>query len=261
MNKYLQFDDLQDFWAYSFRESNARIKSSRKTKSDWYGNVSWEEAKTLAVCGWFEGLEEISKVKVELSEMITSKIEKQFPEYGIAGGILDVATFLTSDPEYFLVKAPVEFEQSGKIIKIVCSVSFSSAIESSVIIQRGIMICALVDALEMSGYRCEIFVNGTFYYSKAKLEIEVCLKKASQSLSMIEAAFCLAHPAMWRRMMFSVAELEGWSDFAHAYGKPGRATNTGDLYINEIFSKEVPNAKAVEWVIEQLKTFGIKIIK
>ena len=52
-------------------------------------------------------------------------------------------------------------------------------------------------------------------------------KKAQQSLNIVELAFCLAHPAMLRRFMFSVAELEGWADYAHAYGIPDEATDKG----------------------------------
>ena len=54
MNKYLKFEDLHDFWNFSFRDSNSYNKSSRAYKSYWYGNVSWEEAKTLAISGWIE---------------------------------------------------------------------------------------------------------------------------------------------------------------------------------------------------------------
>lgn len=73
-------------------------------------------------------------------------------------------------------------------------------------------------------------------------------------------AFCLAHPAMLRRFMFSVAELEGWADYAHAYGIPDEATDKGDLYIDEIYSYIVPNSQAINWVTEKLKKLGVQII-
>jgi len=46
---------------------------------------------------------------------------------------------------------------------------------------------------------------------------------------MSDLAFCLAHPAMLRRIMFSVAELEGWSDFVYNYGYPAEASDKGDI--------------------------------
>ena len=33
MNKYLKFEDLHDFWNFSFRDSNSYNKSSRAYKS------------------------------------------------------------------------------------------------------------------------------------------------------------------------------------------------------------------------------------
>ena len=262
MNKYLKFEDLHDFWNFSFRDSNSYNKSSRAYKSDWYGNVSWEEAKTLAISGWIEGLNEIKKISVELSEIIANKIVRYEPEYGVGGGVVDVGAFLSNSPEYFMIKNPNEREQEGKIVKLVCSISFSAAIDSKVIIQRGAMVCALADAIEMSGFRCEIVVNDTSIYitRDRKLEIDVILKKAQQSLNITELAFCLAHPAMLRRFMFSIAELEGWADYAHAYGIPHEAKDKGDLYINEIYSYIVPNSQAINWVTEQLKKLGVQII-
>ena len=260
MNKYLKFEDLHDFWNFSFRDSNSYNKSSRAYKSDWYGNVSWEEAKTLAISGWIEGLNEIKKISVELSEIIANKIVRYEPEYGVGGGVVDVGAFLSNSPEYFMMKNSTEKEQEGKIITIVCSVSFSAAIDSKVIIQRGGIVCALADAIEMSGFRCEIIVNTTSFSKSRKFEVDVILKKAQQSLNITELAFCLAHPAMLRRFMFSVAELEGWADYAHAYGIPHEAKDKGDLYINEIYSYIVPNSQAINWVTEQLKKLGVQII-
>ena len=260
MNKYLKFEDLHDFWNFSFRDSNSYNKSSRAYKSDWYGNVSWEEAKTLAISGWIEGLNEIKKISVELSEIIANKIVRYEPEYGVGGGVVDVGAFLSNSPEYFMMKNSTEKEQEGKIITIVCSVSFSAAIDSKVIIQRGGIVCALADAIEMSGFRCEIIANRTSFSESGKFEIDVILKKAQQSLNITELAFCLAHPAMLRRFMFSIAELEGWADYAHAYGIPHEATDKGDLYINEIYSYIVPNSQAINWVTEQLKKLGVQII-
>ena len=259
MKKYIKFNDLQEFWDCSFKESNSYNKSSRDASSAWNGGMSWIEAKNMANSGWLEGMNEIKKISVELSEVVSSKIERWIPEYAFAGNIIDVGMFLSSSPEYFITKTPTEQQVSGKIVSIVCSISFSAAIKSEVIIQRGAMICALVDALEMSGYRCEIIINETSTSFNGKFEIDLCLKKGHQSLNIAELAFCLAHPSMLRRFMFSVAELYDWADFAYAYGTPYKATAQGDLYIDEIYSAVVPNSKAIDWIISQLNNQGVQI--
>ncbi len=76
---------------------------------------------------------------------------------------------------------------------------------------------------------------------------------ATQSLSMIELVFCLAHPAMFRRMVFSLAEQEGWSDFAPGYGYPARASNRGDLYIEELLGGVVNINQSINWLIHQIE--------
>jgi hypothetical protein len=76
---------------------------------------------------------------------------------------------------------------------------------------------------------------------------------------MTDLAFCLAHPAMLRKIMFSVAEIEGWADFAHCYGCPAEATDKGDIYIREVFSKTATNDQAISWTLDELAKFGINL--
>ena len=78
-------------------------------------------------------------------------------------------------------------------------------------------------------------------------------------MDMSDLAFCLAHPAMLRRFMFSAMELNDWSDTFPHYGYPAEGTEKGDLYVREIFSGEVPDEQAVGWVLDQMKAFGVDI--
>jgi len=178
---------------------------------------------------------------------------------------------LINDPECFITKEHDENDQQGKIITIVCSIGFSAAISPETIIQRGAMVCVLIDAIEYAGYRAEVICNKATSNSSflrdgsnkdnGWLEVDVTIKKANQPLNRIELAFCLAHPAMLRKLMFSVAEIEGWSDFAYCYGYSSKATNKGDIYIEEVFSGVVSDDKAINWIIRELQKLGITIEK
>lgn len=271
INKHIIYEDLHDFWLYALRESDAYEKSSRGYSREWNGNVSWLEAKKLALQGWQDGLEQVKKYQTEITPQITEKVIRPSQIYDVAGYNVDVGRYLSNDPECFVSREFVVNNSPGRVFTLVCSISFSAAIEPETIIQRGAIICALVDAIEYAGHRVEIICNwAVSKYSNEKyrtgktkengwLEVDTTIKKANQPLEMIELAFCLAHPAMLRRIMFSVAEIEGWSDFAYAYGYPAEATTKGDLYIQEIFSGTVPNKKAINWVLEQLKKLNIEI--
>lgn len=269
MNKHLIFEGLHEFWQYSFRESNAYNKESRTYANDWGGGLDWNESKRVALMGWQNGLIEIDKFQARVNELITSKIVRHKPVYAVAGNYIDIGNYLSNDPECFITKEYDENNHKGKIITIVCSISFSSDISPETIIQRGAMVCALIDAIEYAGYRAEVICNETSSkYSSNRdgnnkecgwFEVDVTIKKANQPLNQIELAFCLAHPAMLRRVMFSVAEIEGWSDYTSNYGYPAKATNKGDIYIEEVFTGVVSDNKAIHWIVTELQKLGIAI--
>ena len=273
INKELYFDDLQTFWDYAMRESRASRKDSRTSSNLNCGGVSWDEAKRLALKGWQEGLNEIHKYVADMSPIIAEHVFRPYPFNAVNGFAVDVGAFLSNNPECFFNRIYEETKTPGKVIKLVCSVSFSWSISPQVIIQRGAMICALIDAIEYAGNRVEVVCNDSSCFfdtensrkglekNRGWFEISVVVKKSEQPLNMSTLAFCLAHPAMLRRIMFSAAELEGWSDYSPGYGYPATATDKGDLYIEEIFSGTTPNDKAIEWVFSKLSELGIKIEK
>jgi hypothetical protein len=272
INKALVFEDLASFWKYAMMESTAYKKSSRENYNlEWSGGLTWEQAKNMAKRGWPEGLEEVEKYKAQITPIIAEKVLRPQQIFAISGYFVDVGSFLANEPECFITREFEERNYPGRIYKLVCSIAFSAAIKPEAIIQRGAMVCALVDAIEYAGNRVEVICNhacSSSDSSEARIgkrktdgwfEVSVTIKKASQPLELSDLAFCLAHPAMLRRIMFSVAELNGWSDFAHNYGYPAEATDKGDLYIREVFSGVVPDEEAISWVLKELEQLGVNI--
>jgi len=272
INKQLNFEDLNEFWKYSLQDSQAWEKSSRDNFNlKWSGGLTWEQAKQMAVSGWREGMREIDKYIAKIVPIVTEKVLRPRQIYSVAGYNVDVGSFLANNPECFLSREYEERNYPGQIYKVVASISFSAAITPETIIQRGAMICALIDAIEFAGHRVEVICNwavsaGSYENDRQGknkergwLEANVNVKKTSQPLEMSDLAFCLAHPAMLRRIMFSVAELEGWSDFASAYGYPAEASDKGDIYIKEIYSETVSDEEAIKWVLSELEKLGIDI--
>lgn len=272
INKEIYFEDLNQFWQYAMQETNAYIKRSRDNYDlKWSGGLTWEQAKAMAISGWRDGMIEIEKYRAKILPIIAEKVLRPKQIQSIAGYCVDVGSFLANEPECFITREYEERNYPGQIYKVVCSISFSAAITPETIIQRGAMICALIDAIEYAGHRAEVVCNDAMsvdhseesrkgkYKNQGWMEISVIVKKTSQPLEMTDLAFCLAHPAMLRRIMFSVAEIEGWSDFMSNYGYPAEATEKGDIYLREIFSSTVPDDKAIDWVLEELTKLGINI--
>jgi len=272
INKQLYFEDLSEFWKYSLQDSQARTKSSRDDdKLQWSGGLTWEQAKQMAVSGWREGMQEIDRYRAKIVPIVTEKVLRPKQIYSVVGYNVDVGSFMANEPECFLSREYEERNYPGQIYKIVASISFSWDIKPETIIQRGAMICALIDAIEFAGHRAEVICNwavsaGSYdndgqgkNKERGWFEVSATVKKVSQPLEMSDLAFCLAHPAMLRKIMFSAAELEGWSDFASNYGIPAEASDKGDIYIREINSGTVPDEKAIEWVLSELGKLGIDI--
>ena len=262
MINYLHFDNLQDFWDYSFQDSHARIRSSRRERrgDSWDKNLTWDEAKLLAQSGWVEGMKEIEKYRAILEPQITKHILRPIPESSCTGYVVDVGAYLSNNPECFITRGWEKKNYPGKLYTLVASCSFSCNVDSDTIIKRGALVCALVDALEYAGHRVEVICNETSTKYDSKNEIDVVVKQHEQPLDMTDLAFCLAHPAMLRRIMFSANELMGWSDYTEGtYGTPSEATNQGDLYINEIHSGKIVVEEAIRWLLDKLQTLGVDI--
>jgi hypothetical protein len=272
INKSLFFDNLSSFWEYSFRECHAYRRASRdNSELNWSGGLTWEQAKSLALSGWSEGAAEAERMRAQVFLKVADKVLRPKQVSAMAGYCVDVGSYLANQPECFIGREFDERNYPGRVYRVVASISFSAAISPEVIIQRGAMICAIVDAIEYAGHRVEVICNDANSANKGDsfrrgehkgagwFEVSVVLKKASQPLDMSDLAFCLAHPAMLRRIMFSVAEIIGWSDFVNHYGYPAEATDKGDIYIREVFSEAVSDEKAVEWTLKELERLGINL--
>ena len=261
---YAKYDDYSSFLDQAFKESHAKNRSSRNNYPDakeWYGGVSWEEACELARIGWIEGMKKIESYRAFISPMVTKTILKPVPINNIHGFTVDVGSFLSNMPDCFIDWDFEKRNYPGRLFTLVVSSSYSWRVSTDVIIQRGAMVCALVDALEFAGNRVEVICNETTTDGYYKDETDVVIKKHDQSLDMAQLAFCLAHPAMLRRIIFSINELSGWSDISSGYGSPSEATNKGDLYINEIHSGKMTDEQALDWLLEKLKAFGVDLIE
>jgi|GEM_PF-1841537 len=264
----LKFEDLSDFWKFAMEDSDSKAKHSRKVHNhDWAGCKTWEEAKKTALYGWKEGLQAIERFQAEIIPRVTERVMRREQKHDVAGYNVDVGSFLANQPEHFLSRELNMRNYPGKIYTIVCSLSFSEHILAQTIMQRGAMICALIDAIEYAGHRTEVVCNWVAHSKRrakrkkddARIEVDVVIKKVGQPLDMSELIFCLGHPSMLRRILFSLSEKLGWADFAHNYGSPGEATNQGDLYIKEIYGEAVGSDVAIDWVLGELEKLGVQV--
>lgn len=242
--------------------------SRERGSTNYFGTETFEEAVKLALGGWPEGVEKAKKLSGVVFERTTSLVKhpvfEQSEDFGI---MFDVATYVQGDPEYWVQMHDVveEAAHGVRILRLVYNVATTAGISADTIIARGATVAALVNLLEVGGYNVEVEVVDTAAYLDWRMEVQVAVKAADQYLDLNTLAFAMAHPAMLRRLSFSVQEgfpkdaLKGLR-IGETYGEPCPAINQGDLYISEASAKEMrwqdPDATQ-DWVLRQLRAQGV----
>ena len=261
-NYNLDFEDLYSFYRFAMTQSDSRTKISRKMYDlGWYGGVTWKEACQLATHGWEEGAMEVEKYRALLYENLVQYLPRQNIVNAVSGYAVDVGAYLSNSPECFYRREMNEPIANAPVVRIVVSLAFSASVRPEIITKRGAMICAMVDAIEQSGYSVEIIGNEAVTSRGKNSEINIILKQSTRALNVASLAFCLAHPAMLRRLLFSAEEKTGWADFAYEYGTPIDASEPGDIYFGAICTSVSPSIEDMtEDVLSMMKSIGIGLL-
>lgn len=262
-NYDLDFEDLYSFYRFAMTQSDSGEKSSRKMYDlGWYGGVTWKAACQLATHGWEEGAREVEKYRALLYENLVQYLPRQNIENAVSGYAVDVGAYLSNAPECFYRREMNEPIANAPVVRIVVSLAFSASVHPEIITKRGAMICAMADAIEQLGYNVEIIANESTASRGEKCEINIVLKQSTRALNVSCLAFCLAHPAMLRRLLFSAEEKNGWADFAYDYGVPIDSSDPGDIYFGAIRTSVSPSIEDMtKDVLSKMKDLGIKLVK
>ena len=113
------------------------------------------------------------------------------------GQDFDMGMAINGEPECWYDFAP---KDETKFCHIGVNLFYSCGVGHDVINMRGGAICAIVDALESIGYRCEItcVVAATDYDQYA---MSTVVKNFGDALDLDRLAFITTHPAMFRRVV------------------------------------------------------------
>ncbi len=103
-----------------------------------------------------------------------------------------------------LLTATFEPVVGKRVLKIVVNVGARQSVPADVIFTRGAAAVALVNALEQSSYRCELWIASLAQGRLGTAGVRVRVKKADEPASLDALAFCFASPALHRWLMFSI---------------------------------------------------------
>ena len=239
---------------------------------DWDLGADYAKATELADDGWPEGAELVRKnLSAITAGMVTAPgLASTFDE---EGALPDVARYLDSEPDYWVRPVPAPTKRPG--VRIVASVSASCGFGAEGMARRGCAIAILAEVLRMNGYSVSVEAQVAMFdcdsYPVPRnvnhvYAIEVMAPGEIMNINKI--AFALVHPAMFRRLGFSVREQHSTPDYTvpMGYGYPsGYPGDCGpdDIFIPSMVWGEDINKRIIDdpvgWIIEEAAKKGIVI--
>jgi len=238
-------------------------------------NITLDEAILLCRKGWREGVVEIEKLRAEIEKLVEGNIPVPTTRYRVTGpGAIHMGRFNQGRPDAFRHKVDSSITREShvpRILRVVINMSASGAVTHDTFIRRGAALAAAVNVLERRRIRCQIDVveaTTNKLANGATLENVVTVKLPEEATSPDKLAFMLGHPAMLRRIIFSVQEHEddatrkrfGIGLENGMYGLPGEASDQGEIYVGRILTPtEWSDALTMAWLRKTLSAQGIKL--
>lgn len=257
-----EFKSWADYVAKADQSKVSNFCSSTdRTRPDWHGTESFEQAKNMALNGWSGIRAEVDALVENIEHAIMPNLAPAFTSYfDVSGGMVDVGRFLDGEPECMVETKLVEMAKPGKVVTVLVQGFYSSASDEGEIKARGAAVVALIDAIEKMQHSTEIYVEYTLSERICHL---VKVKGAGESLDIDTLMFILAHPSAYRRISFGVQEGEpaglGCGP-SGSYGKPNDLTQgekVGASITLDTLRYDTPTMDSKEWIREQLVNVGL----
>lgn len=212
-----------------------RYHASDSNNYGFTGTHSMEEAMELLFHGWEDGAKQL-KNKLDAKVNVNNNGYRNKAFYDIAGFQCSVPRYLQGIPTNMINNKRVV--QKQKVVNITKDFGYSGATSTQTMMRESVKFLQAVDKLEKQGVRCNVFVSVVTRSGKSKgyIDIRVKVKDSSQRMNLKQLAFPLAHPSMFRRIVFALIErLEDCKLFGHGYGQCTNWEDVKHLYKGEYY--------------------------
>lgn len=277
----LTFDSLSDLIDTAERNRAVMAQAGRTayvmgSRPAWYGGVSnMDEAIALAR----EGLPAEGIEAAAIADDAVTSVEHEYDVpsfasyYDVTGSDVDVARYLSGEPENMIAYTMVDTPKVGRVVTIVVGIATLANTKAWQIAKRGRAIMALIFALEKLGLQVEVIGNALSNGVSGRRENHysirtvVTLKRAGEALDPAALMFALTHAAMFRAFVIPLRLLAGTESWRERSGfnSPGGHTVAGgdpsvfgDDVINLppiVSGKDVPDPEA--FVADHLRELGL----
>lgn len=211
------------------------------------GTHTMEEAMELLFHGWEDGTKQL-KSKLDAKVNVSNNGYRNKAFYDIAGFQCSVPRYLQGIPTNMINNKRVV--QKQRVVNITKDFGYSGATSTQTMMRESVKFLQAVDKLEKQGVRCNVFVSVVTISRKSKcyIDIRVKVKDSSQRMNLKQLAFPLAHPSMFRRIVFGLIErLEDCKDLGMEYGRctdweEVKCLYKGEYYVpRNVMEEEITN--------------------
>lgn len=203
---------------YEWTEYLAEAKRGHKEAEGRHGSDEWAggthaQAFKLAREGYHAAVVDAERLAHKVEDTVALDLfQTTFTSsYQVAGAEVDMGRFLSGEPECMIESEPIRISRQGRAVQLAVPVAMVNRIPEETVRRRGAAVLALVDVLSRAQHPMEIWAvlcMGNSSRATARLVYSVRIQKADEPLDIGRVMYFLAHPTVFRRLGFSVMDLE-----------------------------------------------------
>lgn len=218
-----EFDDIEEYRQYI--NTQPRRFSRRESEYGDFkftGTKSYDEAESLLINGYHEGLKELMRCPLQVSDNGIAELVKRHRRYDYAGNRVSVPRMLSGKPKSMIRNVRNEVHVSVPKIEVIYKSNLPATASKNVLFAVGKALMSAIMVMEKNGVQMQL---KSLFCIKDRSETEkfgatIMLKKYSQRLNPLLVAYPLAHPSWFRRHWFRLLEVapDLSSSFEDNYG-------------------------------------------
>jgi hypothetical protein len=209
-------------------QNNPEPKSSNSNDKEFSLTASLQDACELATNGWSDVRPQVDKLFGELESSIAMVLDESYSiRFDYSGDSVDMGRYMSGDPECMMDYVTEPQARMGRVIKVMVNVANSARITPKQIMDRGVVVVALLDVLNKLGVGVELWtemaISDGGVDTGNRFSQLVKIHDSSEMLDVDSTMFAIAHPSMLRRLAFGAIEqmpTEMFPEYRHGYGTP-----------------------------------------
>jgi hypothetical protein len=268
------FYSWQEFLEASQRPPSVSYGSGRNSRDAWAG-ATFAEAQALGLDGWHVELPDTDVTVGELRERagLSRTVTALEPTWDVTGSEVDVGAYLSGVPECMVDAVPRSTSVRGRVVTFLVPATYASRTPHHYVTNRGLALAALCSAIIEVGHSVEIWSGyAASLPDTGRFSAVARVITAGEALDIGRLCFATAHPAMLRRLWFSVLDTQD-RDFVERlvveeYGEPPFSCQAGDLppgvsdpyvfpYLDDLESQWRTLDAALEWSHTTFEDLGL----